>query len=245
MKAKTLAEQLLRDRAERIARKHARAGSTTQVQRQNFDPFEVARWRVIAGDDPGYLPKTTMRRGKEGRWIKCRACQCEFECKGWAYCRDCLALPVDERRAPSKAGRSCDGPGCTRRIPRWRNGREVRQDVRFCTDKCRKAAARLSDIGSPHFVRDQRKKVPISSGSVIGPKTMPLMLRSLPDWLNANYPVVERSGNAVQLTAGDTIAESKTPGDPGLMPEFLRRSTRSKPDTAVAEVRAVPERKAA
>jgi hypothetical protein len=71
------------------------------------------------------------------------------------------------------------------------------------------------------------------------------MLRSLPDWLEANYPIVECSCNAVRLTAGHTIAESKTAGDPGPMPEFLRRSTKPKADTPLADVRAVPERKAA
>jgi hypothetical protein len=235
---------LLRDRAERITRKAAHAGISIKTQRENFDPFEITEWRVIVGADPGYLPKAGMPRLKDGWSIKCRACQCEFESKGWAYCRDCLALPADERRVPSKVGRPCEGPGCSRRIPPWRHGREVRKDVRFCSDKCRKAAARLSDIGSPHFVRDQRKEVPISCGSVLGPKTMPPMLRSLPDWLEANYRVVERADNAVRLTAGHTIAE-RTPGDPGPMPEFLRRSTRPETDTAVAEGRPMPDRKAA
>ena len=52
-------------------------------------------------------------------------------------------------------------------------------------------------------------------------------------------------GNAVLLTAGYGIAESKTRGNPGPMPAFLRRATRPKVNTAVAEARCVPERRAA
>src|SRR5262245_60385286 len=76
-RATTLAEQLLRDRAERTAR--PRAASRPKVEGSDFDPFAVARWRVIAGGNPGYLVKTPMRRGPVGWFIACRGCALEFE----------------------------------------------------------------------------------------------------------------------------------------------------------------------
>jgi hypothetical protein len=117
-RARALAEQLLRDRAERAARKAARiAAAPAKTERVEFDPFAVTRWRVVAGGDPGYLVRTPMRRGPVGWFVACRACAREFESKGWAYCPDCMALPAEERRdQPKKAGPQCQGPGCGKRL---------------------------------------------------------------------------------------------------------------------------------
>src|SRR5262249_12833853 len=100
MKASALAESLLRDRAARAAR--PRRAVTPNVDGDEFDPFAVTRWRVIAGGDPGYLPTTKMRRGPVGWFIECRHCRTEFESKGWAYCPACMELPAEKRRANGK-----------------------------------------------------------------------------------------------------------------------------------------------
>jgi hypothetical protein len=110
MKASVLAESLLRDRAERAVRPRA---VTSNVGRDEFDPFAVTRWRVIADGEgyqrntkgrkgPGYLPTTKMRRGPVGWFIECQHCYREFESKGLAYCQACMELPAEERRANRK-----------------------------------------------------------------------------------------------------------------------------------------------
>jgi hypothetical protein len=95
-RARALAEQLLRDRAERGARKASR--TTAKIGRGEFDPFTFTRWRIVAGGDPGYLPKTSMRMGPAGWFITCHACAREFESRGWAYCPDCMHLSAEARR---------------------------------------------------------------------------------------------------------------------------------------------------
>lgn len=103
--------------------------------------LEVTSWRVVAGGDPGYLPTTPMREGKEGFWIGCAACGAEFESKGGKYCPTCIELPADERRQlkPAFHGRLCQGPGCENFLPR-----ATRADARFCSKACRKRARRAS-----------------------------------------------------------------------------------------------------
>jgi hypothetical protein len=55
---------------------------------------------------------------------------------------------------------------------------------------------------------------------------MPPQVRSVFEWLDAGAQVVEtRPANAVPLTASSRIAESKLPGDPGPIPDFLLRRT--------------------
>ena len=107
-RARALAEQLLRDRAERVARKSSR--TTTKVDRGEFDPFTVTRWHVVAGGNPGYLPKTFMRMGPLGWFIACRACAREFESRGWAYCPDCMDLPAEARRREADVRGLLDSP---------------------------------------------------------------------------------------------------------------------------------------
>jgi hypothetical protein len=103
LRAKALAEDLLRDRAARAARKAA-PQATAKVDKGEFDPFPVTRWRVVAGGNPGYLAKAPMRRGPVGWFIVCRACAVEFESKGWAYCPSCMDLPAEARRREAASG---------------------------------------------------------------------------------------------------------------------------------------------
>src|SRR5215813_10113356 len=133
-RATTLAEALLRDRAERTAR--PRAASRPKVEGSDFDPFAATRWRVIADGNPGCLVKTPMRRGPVGWFIACGHCGAEFESKGWKYCPTCMKFPAEERRsAPAVTDRQCQAPGCVRLLSRRR-----RADAKYCDDKCAKAA---------------------------------------------------------------------------------------------------------
>src|SRR5262249_31770692 len=71
-RTQALSESLLRDRAERAARKAVR--SITKIERGDFDAFEATRWRVIAGRNPGYLVATPMRRRSVGWFVACDHC---------------------------------------------------------------------------------------------------------------------------------------------------------------------------
>jgi hypothetical protein len=103
-RADKLARQILDHRAKEAER---RATRPTQPQESGpwwkksigFDPYQVTKWRVIAGPDPGYLPTTPMQQGAEGFYIHCKACNAHFESKGLAYCADCMKLPAEERHA--------------------------------------------------------------------------------------------------------------------------------------------------
>jgi hypothetical protein len=97
---------------------------------------------------------TPMRRGSEGFYIACKHCNKEFESKGLRCCSpECEKAyrETEARRAMLKeagiaptARRMCAGPACDRPIPKWKNGRQVSAKVRFCSDLCRKRAAKAA-----------------------------------------------------------------------------------------------------
>ena len=131
-RTQALTKSLLRDRAERAARKAVR--SITKIERGDFDAFEATRWRVIAGRNPGYLVATPMRRRSVGWFVACDHCGAEFESKGWKYCSACMDLPAEERRSkPAPSDRPCQR--CGRPIPLRR-----RADAKYHSEKCAKAA---------------------------------------------------------------------------------------------------------
>jgi hypothetical protein len=68
--------------------------------------------------------------------------RCSAECEK-AY-RDTEERQVVMKKAGIEptARRMCEGPGCDRPIPKWKNGRQVSSKVRFCSDLCRKRAAK-------------------------------------------------------------------------------------------------------
>ena len=87
-----------------------------------------------------------MPAGRYGFHITCAGCQKEFESLGLRCCspdcerhyrehQDNLATmaEVGIEVAPKK---QCAAPGCSATIPKWRNGRAVRSDTRFCSPKC-------------------------------------------------------------------------------------------------------------
>ena len=95
-----------------------------------------------------------MRRGSHGFYIACKHCNKEFGSKGLRCCspeHEKAYRESQERRAVLKeAGieptsrRMCECPGCDRPIPKWKNGRQVSAKVRFCSDLCRKRAAKAA-----------------------------------------------------------------------------------------------------
>jgi hypothetical protein len=172
-RAGALAERLLRDRAERAARKAVRTtAAAAKTNRVEFDPFDVTRWRVIAGGSPGYLVQTPW-------FISCQCCGGEFESKSWTYCPRCMELPAEDRRdQPKKAGRQCQGPGCGERL-----SMRARADARYCSVACRKAAERakcdilgsgLPDTAPPEMSQLEGLETRIKRASLIGPKDFPL-----------------------------------------------------------------------
>ena len=170
-RTQALTDSLLRDRAERAAHKAIR--SSTKIERGDFDPFSVTRWRVIAGDDPGHLVKTPKRMGKVGWLIQCRACAVELDSKGWAYCPACMGLPAEERRdhePVKRVGRPCARPGCGERL-----SKRARTDARYCSAACRKAVSRdKSGSGLPLCTRTRNvtaraPRNPTKSGVGFGP----------------------------------------------------------------------------
>src|SRR5262249_21852332 len=140
-RSRILAEALLRDRAEVIARKPVRKSTVKANSEPGFDPFAITRWRVIAGGDPGYLVKTPMRRGPVGWFIPCRACAVEFESQGRSYCPTYMALPAEERRdhePVKRVGRPCARPGCGERL-----SQPARADALHCSAACRPEMSQL------------------------------------------------------------------------------------------------------
>jgi hypothetical protein len=95
-----------------------------------------------------------MRRGSHGFYIACKHCNREFESLDLRCCSsDCdkAYRESQERRAVLKEAaieptsrRMCECPGCDRPIPKWKNGRQVSSKVRFCSDLCRKRAAKAA-----------------------------------------------------------------------------------------------------
>jgi len=178
-RTQALTESLLRDRAQRAARKAVRG--RTKIERSDFDPFSVTRWRLIAGGDPGHLVKTRMRKGRVGWLIQCRACAVEFESKGWAYCPACMALPAEERRdhePVKRVDRPCARPGCGERL-----SKRARADARYCSAACRKAVSRdksgsgLPYVPAPEMSRLEPQETQQNQGSdlvLIGPGDFPI-----------------------------------------------------------------------
>jgi hypothetical protein len=119
-----------------------------------YRPVEVKyfdlRWRPMVAKGDGWE-------------IACRCCGGEFVSKGLRCCTpDCerLLRQREEKAAvlaevgiePS-AKRTCQAPGCIAVIPRFsgvgKGRRAVRNDVRFCSEKCRKRTGRQGSDRTP------------------------------------------------------------------------------------------------
>jgi hypothetical protein len=146
-------------------------GNPSYEQRQEAErqllKVPLSSFKVVAGQSglevgtsyyatvfPKGFKFTPMRRGSEGWYIACKNCNKEFESKGLRCC-----TPECEKAYREKEGRQatmkeagmepatrriCEGPGCDRPIPKWKNGRRVSSKVRFCSDLCRKRSAKAA-----------------------------------------------------------------------------------------------------
>jgi hypothetical protein len=139
-----LTERLLDDRARDAKREKDRAQERhrdKEIRATDPDPHLVAGWKAITDPRMSHMPRTPMRMGPVGFYIHCRACNAEFESKGWAYCPKCMELPAEERRAmkPAFSGRMCHAHGCENQIPR-----SARAGAKYCSGACQKRASRMS-----------------------------------------------------------------------------------------------------
>jgi hypothetical protein len=85
-----------------------------------------------------------LRQGPHGAIISCAHCHKEFESLGPRCCSRTCERALGERAQnmadmgpldPVDPGRRhCET--CGARIPRWRNGKAVRKDARFCSQAC-------------------------------------------------------------------------------------------------------------
>jgi hypothetical protein len=105
-------------------------------------PWWQAQWRHVAGPPAGTLPRPMSKSG-DGFLIPCAGCGRSFKSLGLKYCTpDCRKRSrerAENQAAMAEAGmdaapakRPCQHPGCPNTIPRWRNGRKVASNARFC-----------------------------------------------------------------------------------------------------------------
>jgi hypothetical protein len=127
-----LTKKLLQDRELAKQREAVRREPRERLE-PDFDPFQITKWKIVAGGDPGYLPKTSMRQTSRGFQFFCKVCGENFESLGWACCPKCMQLPAEERRAikPVAQGRLCQAPNCEKFLPR-----NARANKRFCSRAC-------------------------------------------------------------------------------------------------------------
>jgi hypothetical protein len=187
-----IAASILRDRQERIERSRQRDNKPKAEGREREDVFQVPKWRVVAGGDPGYLPSTPTRKAKAGFVVACRSCGREFESKGLAYCTaDCKRKSADREAnetVMAEAGiersnkRKCEC-GCGREIPKWRNGKRVPKSARFYEPKCQWRAAKKRRMSVDGLEADFPGKTAKninrngpSRGTIFGPSNPPINL---------------------------------------------------------------------
>jgi hypothetical protein len=142
-------------------------------------------WVVIAGP-PGtvgsrYASDLPTRGG--GCLITCKECQREFVSKGLRCCSPACERAYCERlhieaavkevggELPSRPVCQC----CGARIPRWRKGRAVPKNTKFCSPKCQQKAWKQSGEGKPVSERRIAQKPPSN-----GPLPEPVQFPSVP-----------------------------------------------------------------
>jgi hypothetical protein len=172
--ARKLAASILADRERRKSQARSRWLARARVGSAE-DPFAPTNWRIIAGDNPGHMPKKSMRKGADSFWLRCNCCAREFQSLGLRFCADCMALSAEERRRnreQATSDRRCQCPGCDVFIPK-----RSRADAQFCSKKCAQKARRLPPYQIPRFEADKREK-PLKNQSaknvLIGPTDFPI-----------------------------------------------------------------------
>jgi hypothetical protein len=121
----------------------------SMIYRSNRFCSERCREWFDAGN-PSYEQQEEWASKPRALSIVCEGCHKEFHSKGLRCCSaDCerrycerqanLAIMAEVGIEPAPK-RQCANPECERIIPKWRNGRRVREDTRFCSPKCAKRA---------------------------------------------------------------------------------------------------------
>jgi hypothetical protein len=118
--------------------------------------------KSFESDGRRYVPPPTtveilgrhLPQGRNGVFIVCPGCNKRFESLGLRYCsKDCQNKPdLRESMGPlaedEDRRRRCQAPGCTRRIPLFRNGRAVPKSTKYCSESC---GARARRAGNEHI----------------------------------------------------------------------------------------------
>ena len=102
----------------------------------------------------------------DGFVIECKECRREFASKGCRCCsvecerkyrdKEEIANTLAAVGTEQSTKRRCEG--CDAGIPRWRKGRAVPKNTRFCSNKCSKKARRLSGASTPVLKPDSAQK---------------------------------------------------------------------------------------
>jgi hypothetical protein len=103
-----------------------------------------------------YRDGRPMKSDRKGSYIDCAHCRKEFESLGLRWCSaECERAhrEQDENLAiMAQAGiehtakRECEGPGCNAIISKWRKGRKVGRNKRFCSPRCQQRAVRAQVV---------------------------------------------------------------------------------------------------
>ena len=154
--AATIERAILRDREQRLVRKVVTqdcflCGRSFSRARAENGRFCSQRCQDFydAGECRREIDPYDMQIGSKGFWTECADCKRRFESLGLRYCsQKCkengaqkreIAATMAEVGMDSPQAKTCED--CGRRIPKWVNGRRVRKDRRFCSDRCAKRAA--------------------------------------------------------------------------------------------------------
>src|SRR5499427_10985447 len=126
--------------------------------------------------DAGFLPYETpaavysLPMSGGGFVIECKECRREFASKGLRCCsNECERKYRDKEEIADtlaavgvgqSAKRRCEG--CGAGLPRWRKGRAVPKNTRFCSDRCSQKARRLSGASTPVLKPDSARKAALN-----------------------------------------------------------------------------------
>jgi hypothetical protein len=153
-------------------------------QARTLMQVRLTAWFVVAGP-PGTVGIRPYARdlpiSGQGCLIPCRNCQKQFISRGLQCCspecerkyREGLDIEATLREVGAEAApkRRCEVCGAV--IPRWtKGGRQAKNTVRFCSDKCRQKAKRHSG-SSTHSITAKSPQKALQNGPLPEPAQFP------------------------------------------------------------------------